>query len=103
MLKDGSLKIVSATETLCKMASRFCYNWFLKISVFCQKSQNLVHFRPQDLVQKISAAYGPRTYLIMIGRDFRLPVSAFARVARKCFNGKYTAKLDFPIGHFILP
>ena len=36
-------------------------------------------------------------------RDFKLPVLAFATVARKRFNGKFTAKIDFPIGHFMLP
>ena len=34
---------------------------------------------------------------------FRLSVSVFATVARKIFNGKFTAKIDFPIGHFMLP
>ena len=31
----------------------------------------------------------------------QIPVSAFAMVARKSFNGKFTAKFDFPVGHFI--
>ena len=30
-------------------------------------------------------------------------MSAFATVARKSFNDKFTAKIDFPIGHFMLP
>ena len=38
-----------------------------------------------------------------VGRDFRLLVSALATVARKSFNGKFTAEIDFPIGHFKLP
>ena len=33
----------------------------------------------------------------------RLPMSALATVARKSFNGKFTTKIDFPIGHFMLP
>ena len=28
-------------------------------------------------------------------------MSALATVARKSFNGKFTAKIDFPIGHFM--
>ena len=36
-------------------------------------------------------------------RDLRLPMTVLATVARKRFNGKFTAKIDFPIGHFILP
>ena len=30
-------------------------------------------------------------------------VSAFATVARKSFNGKFTAKIDFSVTDFILP
>ena len=30
-------------------------------------------------------------------------MSALATVTRKSFNGKFTAKIDFPIGHFMLP
>ena len=33
--------------------------------------------------------------------DFRLPMSALATVAGKSFNGKFTAKIDFPIGYFV--
>ena len=32
-------------------------------------------------------------------RDFRLAVLAFAMVARKNIKVKFTAKIDFPIGH----
>ena len=35
-------------------------------------------------------------------RDFRFSVSAFATIAWKSLNGKYTAKIDFQIGHFML-
>ena len=34
--------------------------------------------------------------------DFNV-MSALATVARKSFNGKFTAKIDFPIGHIMLP
>ena len=30
-------------------------------------------------------------------------MSSFATVARKSLNDKFTAKIDFPIGHFMLP
>ena len=36
-----------------------------------------------------------------VWRDFILPMSALATVGRKRFNGKFTAKIDFPIGHFM--
>ena len=33
---------------------------------------------------------------------YRLPMSALATVAGKRFNGKFTAKNDFPIEYFML-
>ena len=36
-------------------------------------------------------------FLRNVWRDFRLPMSALATVARKSFNGKFTAKIDFLI------
>ena len=38
-----------------------------------------------------------------VWRDFRLPMSALAKVAGKSFYGKFTAKNDFSIGYFMLP
>ena len=38
-----------------------------------------------------------------VWRDFRLPMSALATVAGKSFNGKFTPKIDIPLGYFILP
>ena len=38
-----------------------------------------------------------------VRRDLRLEVLAFATVARKRFIGKFSAKIDFPIGYFRLP
>ena len=38
-----------------------------------------------------------------VWRDFRLPMSALATVAEKSFNGKFTAKIDFPLEYYILP
>ena len=35
-----------------------------------------------------------------VWRDFRLSMSALAMVAGKSFNGKFTAKTDFPSGYF---
>ena len=37
-----------------------------------------------------------------VWKDFRLPMSALATVAQKSFSGKFTAKIDFPIRHFML-
>ena len=38
-----------------------------------------------------------------VQRDFRLSVSEFATVARKSCFGKFSAKIDFPTGPFMLP
>ena len=62
----------------------------------------MVHFGAYDLLQ-ISPARNPKYISNNVWRDFKLPVSAFATVARKSFNGKFTAKIDFPIGYFMLP
>ena len=70
-----------------------------KNQLFCQKAQNFVYFGPYDFVH-ILPACGAITYQIMYGENFRLPMSAFAIEARKNFNGKFTAKIDFPIGHY---
>ena len=59
-------------------------------------------FGTYDFVQ-ISLAYGRNIFKRNVWRDFRLPMSALATVARKRFNGKFTAKIDFPIGYFMLP
>ena len=79
------------------MASTLRQKWFL---FFVKKAQNFVHFRPYELVQ-ILPACGPNTHQ-NVWRDFRLPVSAFATVARKSFKGNFTAKIDFLIGYFLL-
>ena len=44
-------------------------------------------------------------FLRNVWRDFsmfRLPILASATVAGRSFNVKFTAKIDFPIGHFML-
>ena len=63
------------------MASMLCQKWFKNI-LFSQKAQNFVHFGPYDLVQ-ILPVCGPNTGQVMYGETLdRLPVSAFAMVAR---------------------
>ena len=44
-----------------------------------------------------------QTFLRNVGlwSDFRLPMSALATIAGKSFNGKFAAKIHFPIGYFI--
>ena len=38
-----------------------------------------------------------------VRRDFKLPMLVLVTVAGKSFNGKFTAKIDFPIGYLMLP
>ena len=38
-----------------------------------------------------------------VSRNFRLPSSEFATVARKSFNNKFIVNIDFLIGHSMLP
>ena len=42
------------------------------------------------------------SFLRNVWRDLRLPMSALATVVRKSFDGKFTAKIDFLIGNFML-
>ena len=50
-------------------------------------------------VRRIILSYSLHTYNVW--RDFRLQVPTFAMVAGTIFNGEVTAKIDFPIWHFI--
>ena len=74
----------------------------LKNSVFCEKAQNFVPF----CTVRFGSNFGSMLskYLANnVWREVRLSMSAFATVARKSYNGKFTAKIAFPIGHFNLP
>ena len=105
-LKDSSLKINRLQLNNCFSCRNFMQNGVnalskiaFKNSVSYQKTQFFVHFQPYDSVQ-ISPAGGLSTYK---NKGCRIPVSAFVTVALKSFNGKFTAKIAFPIGHFMLP
>ena len=55
--------IVSVTETSSKMVQTLCQKL---LTIFCQKAQNFVWFRPYDFIQ-ISPACGRNSYQIMYG------------------------------------
>ena len=84
------------------MASTLCQKWFKKNVVFLSKSST---FRVVWTIQLCSNFTGMwyKHFSRNVWRDFRLSMSALASVARKSFNGKFTAKIGFPIGHFMLP
>ena len=92
---------MSAKEMSSKMASALCQNCYKKTCLFCPKTQNCVVWTIRFCSNFTSTWY--RYFLRNARRDLRLPMSAVAKVARKSFNGKFTAKIDFLIGHFVLP
>ena len=84
------------------MASTLCQKWFLKTLFFFSKSSKFRIVWTIQFCLNISSMWSK--YLSnYVWRDFRLPMSALATVAGNSFNGKFTAKIDFPIGCFILP
>ena len=87
---------MASCNILSKMVNGFKELVFLsKSSIFCT-----VHFRLYELVQ-ISPACCPNTYQIMYGET--LDFQCQHVLAQKSFNGKFTAQMDLPIGHFKLP
>ena len=106
-LKDGSLKISNlplnncfsywnvlqnGVKALWKMIL-FLFFFFSKSSKFCTFPVILYGFNFASMWSKYVSCN--------IRRDFTLPMSAFAFEARKSFNGEFTAKIDFPTGHFM--
>ena len=79
-----------------------CKNGF-ENPVFCQKPQNFVY---NSLDHTIFFKFHQLMVQILINnvwRDFRPPMTALATVGGKSLDGKFTAKIDFPIGCCILP
>ena len=84
-----------------KRLQRYVKNGFKK-PVLCQKAQ--IFFLV--LAIRFCSNFTNMWYkyvLRNVWRDFRLSMSALATVEGKSFNGKFTAKIDFPIGYFMLP
>ena len=86
------------------MVSKIVKNGYKAIDSYClSKSSPFCTVGSYHLVQ-ISPASGSNTNQIIYEEilDF-LVVLTFEMVAQKSFNGNFTAKIDFPIGHFMLP
>ena len=82
--------------------SKLCQKWFKK-TIFLSKSSK---FRVVWIKRFCSNFTGMwyKYFLRNVWTDFRLPMSVLTTimtVARKSFNGKFTAKIDFPTGHFM--
>ena len=76
----------------------FLNDRFQKIR-FLSKKHNFVHLGPYVLVQ-ISLAYSPSTYQLMYGETLNFKCQHLQRLSS---YGKFNAKIDIPIGHFMLP
>ena len=83
------------------MALTLCQKMVLKTRLFVKKLKILCSLDHTILFK--FHFHMVQTFLRNVWRDFRLPMSALETVARKSFNGKFTAKIEFPIGHFMLP
>ena len=85
--------------TLCKNGCSFCFVFC--VFLFCQKSSKFrVVWTIRYCSNFTSMCY--KHSLRKVWRDLRLLMSALMTVAGKSFNGKFTPKFDFPIGHFML-
>ena len=84
---------------------------FVNLTVFSNYTSSGLHFMTKKILYKccLNIKIVPGIFKATVSsrrRDFRFPMSALAMAARKGFfflNGKFTAKIDFPIGHFMLP
>ena len=74
-----------------------------KKTIFVKKLKILCNL---DLIRSVQMSLACGTFKHFqrnVWRDFRLPMSALAMVERKSFSGKFNAKINFPIRHFMLP
>ena len=90
--------IVLVTERFSKMASTLCQKW---LTIFCQKAQKIYVVPTIQFCSNFTSMWSK--YLSNnVWRDLRLRMPVLATVARKSFNGKFTAEIDFPVRHFML-
>ena len=108
-LKGGSLQINSLALKNCFSYRNVFQNgvnalskMVLKNPGFCQKNSKFCIFRTIRFCSNFTSMLS-KYVSNNVWRAFQLPMSALATVARKSFKGKFTAKIDFPIGHFMLP
>ena len=72
---------------------RFAKNGFKKSRFLSKSSQLRVVWTIRFCSNSTSIWY--KQFLRNVWRDFQLTTTALATVARKSFNGKFTAKIDF--------
>ena len=111
-LKYGSLEINSLALNNC-FGYRNVFQWHQRLAkmvsttrffffFFLSKNSKFCEVWTIRLCSNFTSMWY-KHFLRNVWRDFRLPMSALATVAGKSFNGKFTAKIDFPIGYFMLP
>ena len=105
-LKDGCLEINSLALNSCfgyrnVMSSTLCQKWFKKNGFFFTKKLKIRVVWTKQFCSNFTSMWSK--YLSNnVWRDLRLPMSALA-IAGESLNTKFAAKIDFPIGHFMLP
>ena len=80
---------------LIKNGFKTCFFFVKKLKISCSLDHTILFQFYEHVVQTF--------FLRNVWRDFRLSMSALATVTRKSSNSKFTVKIDFPIGHFMLP
>ena len=83
----------------------FCFVLFLFVCLFVWGSKKLKISCSLNhtILFKFHYSRWYKHFVRNVWRDFRLLMSALPTVAGNSFNGKFTAKIDFSIGYFILP
>ena len=86
------------------MTSTLCQKGYKKrlFFVFLPKSSKFRVVWPIRFCSNLTIMWY-KPFLRNVLRDFSLPIAILATVVRKNFDGKFTAKIDFMIGHFMLP
>ena len=70
---------------------------------FCIKNLKIVCSSDHTILFKFHQCVWYKYLLKNVWRDFRLSMTSLETVTRKTLKGKFTEKIDFPIGYFMLP
>ena len=86
--------VAAAKKKPCKMASILFQKWFFK-NFFFSKTSKFCTFRTIRFGSNFASLWSKYVTIMYTEGDFKIPVSAFATVTRKGFNGKFTTKIEF--------
>ena len=102
--RQGSLRVkllFQLHKRLAKWRPSLVKNCIRKVT-FLSKNSNFFTFRTIRFGSNLPSMWS-KYVSNTVCRNFRFPMSVFETVARKIFSGKFTAKIYFPVGHFMLP